>query len=192
MRTRNPGGATRCLYGMVLAILLISSTAGAANEPQDCAAIASRETRLDCFDRFFPGPGPADEDAMTVGIDPVVERSRLERQSEENWFSITPHKPNYLLPVSHNFSSDFSQYPALGPLFSDTEVKFQISLKSKVLPVNWLDSSIWIAYTQQSFWQLYADEQASSPFRETNHEPEVFWQVPLRFRFLGMGHMPRM
>lgn len=34
---------------------------------------------------------------------------------------------------------------------------------------------MYFAYTNQSWWQLYADDQ---PFRETHHEPELF----LRFR----------
>lgn len=170
------------LPGVMLALLLASPAAGAATTPQDCAGIAGRDDRLDCFDRFFPGP----VETAVETVDPVIERALLERESEQNIFSITPHKQNYLLPVSHNFSADFSAYPELGPLFSDTEVKFQISLKTRVLPFQWRNSSIWIAYTQQSFWQLYADEKASSPFRETNHEPEIFWQVPINFRFLGM------
>lgn len=171
---------------MALALLFMSVAAGAATTPGDCAAIAERNARLDCFDRFFPAPDPVGPAAVGDKQDPVAGRVQLERESQQNRFSITPHKPNYLLPVSHNFSSDFSAYPTLGPLFSDTEVKFQISLKTQVLPIGWRDSAIWIAYTQQSFWQLYSDETASSPFRETNHEPEIFWQVPISFRFLGL------
>ena len=169
-----------------LALGMTSGVASAATTPEGCAEITDREARLDCFDGFFPAPAPLAADAASDSFDPVEERARLERQSEQNWFSITPHKPNYLLPVSHNFSSDFSQYPLLGPSFNDTEVKFQISLKTRVLPIDWRNSSLWIGYTQLSFWQLYADEEASSPFRETNHEPEIFWQIPVRFRFLGL------
>ena len=43
----------------------------------------------------------------------------------------------------------------------------------------------WFGYTQTSFWQLYADSEASSPFRETNHEPEVFWNIPTRLSVRG-------
>ena len=189
MITLNParGWCLRCgVQTLALTLLLASPAAGAATTPEDCAAITEREDRLDCFDLFFPAPAPRGPDAEPGIRDPVAERARLELESEQNWFSITPHKPNYLLPISHNFSSDFSEYPALGPLFSDTEVKFQISLKTQVLPIQWRNSSLWIAYTQQSYWQLYADENASSPFRETNHEPEIFWQVPISFRILGL------
>ena len=181
-RSTNP----LALASLSLALCMTSGVASAATTPEGCAEIADREARLDCFDGFFPAPAPLAADAASDSFDPVEERARLERQSEQNWFSITPHKPNYLLPVSHNFSSDFSQYPLLGPSFNDTEVKFQISLKTRVLPIDWRNSSLWIGYTQLSFWQLYADEDASSPFRETNHEPEIFWQIPVRFRFLGL------
>lgn len=56
--------------------------------------------------------------------------------------------------------------------------------------------SIYAAYTNRSFWQVFA-EAHSSPFRETNHEPEVwFWyhydlefgDVRLPMAWLGYTH----
>lgn len=93
---------------------------------------------------------------------------------------IHPYKQNYLLLFSRNFNSN---YPAvygatLGNRYKRDEVKFQISFQAKI----WQDKSfdIGIAYTQQSYWQLYS-KSLSSPFRESNFEPELFfnWKEPV-------------
>jgi len=179
---------TRALGGLALASLLAAmSTSHAQGGPEDCAAISNHEQRLACFDFHYP-PREAGNLADTAGETPapVEARRQLEYESTLNWFAITPHRPNYLLPVAHNLSADYSAYPDLGPQFSDTEVKFQVSLKTRVLPLRWRNSSVWVAYTQQSYWQLYADEDASSPFRETDHQPELLWEIPVRFRLFGL------
>jgi phospholipase A1 len=168
-------------------LLAISAISHAETGPEACARIVDHEQRLACFDVHFPPPEdlPASGDTAD-DVTPVEARRNLEYDATLNWFAITPHKPNYLLPVAHNFSADYSAYSELGPTFSDTEVKFQVSLKTLLLPIGWRNSSIWAGYTQQSYWQLYAEEAASSPFRETNHEPELFWEVPIRFRLFGL------
>ena len=89
------------------------------------------------------------------------------------------------LPIAHNGSSDYSIYGDAAERFSDTEVKLQVSFKTPLLLDAWWNSSVWFGYTQTSFWQLYADSEASSPFRETNHEPEVFWNIPTRLSVKG-------
>ncbi len=163
-------------------VLLLPAAAAAVGDPGDCAHIADRDSRLDCFDGFFPLSEPEKPAERRSAIEA---RAALEREALDNWFAITPHRPNYLLPVTHNFSSDFSPYGSFGERFSDTEIKYQLSLKTRVWPNLWRGSSLWFAYTQQSFWQLYADKAASAPFRETNHEPELRWQMPVRFSVLG-------
>jgi phospholipase A1 len=44
---------------------------------------------------------------------------------------------------------------------------------------------LWLGYTQRSFWQLYNFDD-SSPFRETNYEPEVLLNFRTRFSILGL------
>ena len=55
---------------------------------------------------------------------------------------------------------------------------------------------LWAAYTQLSFWQVYNTE-FSSPFRETNYEPEILlnyrtdtdlWGLRSRFIQVGLNH----
>jgi len=85
-------------------------------------------------------------------------------------FGLYPYKMNYLLPVTFDTQerADREQF----------ETKFQFSIE-KPISYNFLglDESISVAYTQKSYWQTSAD---SSPFRETNYEPEVFIQFPYK------------
>jgi phospholipase A1 len=72
------------------------------------------------------------------------------------------------------------------PNLQDTDIKFQFSFK---VPL-WDDiagsrNSLFAAYTQLSMWQAYnADE--SSPFRDTNYEPEFFVFSEMDVDVLGL------
>lgn len=129
----------------------------------------------------------------------LEERIWMETAIEENPFAIAPHKPNYLLPVTYNSA------PNEGP-FSDNypdgelnheEVHFQISLKVPVWRGFWNGrGDLSFAYTNRSWWQAY-NKDVSSPFRETNHEPEVilsylagwdFGAAKLTHLQLGLNH----
>src|SRR5690606_35396031 len=58
------------------------------------------------------------------------------------------------------------------------EAKIQLSLRSKVLEDVLLPGAdLWVAYTQQSMWQLWNPAQ-SAPFRNTDYQPEVIYVVP--------------
>jgi len=61
---------------------------------------------------------------------------------------------------------------------NSNEAQFQISLKVPlVLNIFKSGADLYVAYTQNSFWQVY-DNKHSRPFRETNYMPELFiqWQ----------------
>lgn len=163
----------------VLAFYLLANAAGAQQNP--CANINDNSERLTCYDNRIIERDPNDQ------VDPLDIRISQDISTSRHWYAISSHRPNYLLPATYNFSRDFSDYQALGDLFSDTEIKFQLSLKAPLWRNLWRDSLIWLAYTQQSYWQLYADSDASSPFRETNHEPEVIWDIPVKFHVLGVN-----
>jgi phospholipase A1 len=85
-------------------------------------------------------------------------------------FNLYPYKKNYLLPVDYNFNEREER--------KQIETSFQISIE-KPISYNFfgLNESISAAYTQRSFWQTAKE---SSPFRETNYEPEVFIQFPYK------------
>ena len=83
--------------------------------------------------------------------------------------------------------------------FRTTETRLQLSVRTKIaqgLLVGRADAidSLWFAYTQQSYWQLFTPH-LSRPFRSTDHEPEILYVFPLqspqadrwRLRYGGLG-----
>jgi phospholipase A1 len=117
--------------------------------------------------------------------------SRLESDDEEDchFFSIRPHRPNYILPVTYSeFPNSKSFQDALGTddERDDIEVKFQLSLKFAVYEdIVGETGDIWLAYTQQTFWQLY-NQRNSAPFGETNFEPEIGITFDNDYKILGL------
>ena len=85
-------------------------------------------------------------------------------------FNLYPYKKNYLLPATYTLNEIEGR--------NKIETAFQISVE-KPISHNFFgfDESIGAAYTQKSFWQT---AKHSSPFRETNYEPEVYVQFPYK------------
>jgi phospholipase A1 len=163
---------------------------------------------------------PADEaDAETPSPEKptlsVMERHwdmSLQRTRERNIFSLWPYRHNFFMPASYNSSPNQDTYLDFDPdaKSKNNEVKFQISFKFKIWKDIFTGSlqdtiedftgirgvDIWIAYTQQSFWQLY-NKTFSAPFRDTNYEPELLFnfriQQPIPFlmgtklQFINVG-----
>lgn len=107
-------------------------------------------------------------------------RWELAKDSKLGLFQLRAYKPVYLLPAfwsskpnemphSPNPNNTVTQAEEL----DSTELKFQLSFKTKVTENLFGDNGdIWVGYTQSSRWQAYNSE-LSRPFRETNYEPEV-------------------
>ena len=101
---------------------------------------------------------------------------------------VTFHRSNYALVFSYNSSPNLDPWQALTPpkTLTKPEVTFQLSFKAKIWQdVFGKDMDLWVAYTQRSFWQLYNFED-SSPFRETDYEPEALLNFRTRFSLLGL------
>lgn len=117
----------------------------------------------------------------------LIERRQLEQESTRNPFSITTHRTNYLFPVSYNSKQNSENFRNIttdaGP--DSNEVKFQLSVKVN-LAENIFGSvgDAYFGYTQRSWWQAY-NTDASSPFRETNYEPEIFIDFDNAWSALG-------
>jgi len=113
----------------------------------------------------------------------LTRRVVAERQNDSNEFVLTPHRMNYILPVytTNEVNPDaYSDFEALGEGYKKVESKFQLSLK---LPLSYSSllvdgDRIYAGFTLEAWWQVYADD-ISSPFRETNYRPEVFYVAPL-------------
>lgn len=125
--------------------------------------------------------------------DAVQQRLKVEETNVLKPFTIMPHKPNFMLLGAFNQkgydASLFRQQLNDKSLtFEDIEAQFQLSLKVPIA-LNFFSGrmNIFGAYTNRSFWQVYNPE-ISSPFRETNHEPEFWFQFRHKNRFLGLDH----
>ncbi len=113
----------------------------------------------------------------------ISERMIKERKSAFNPYVITPHKMNYILPVTITNEintkayEDFSNW---ADNLKDVEAKFQISIKVPLTTGNLLPKGdqLFFGFTIASWWQLYT-ESISRPFRETNYQPELFYITPI-------------
>jgi len=104
----------------------------------------------------------------------LSKRVVMEKQAIVNPFVITPHKPNYFLPIHYQSDVESNDLLASDDALDNIEFTFQLSVKFPVAShVLGSDSRLWMAYTQKAFWQAY-NSDISAPFRETNHEPEIF------------------
>lgn len=117
----------------------------------------------------------------------------LDKQDKNGTFKLNSYKPFYVLPFQ--WSNRINKNPqSVGgePAFDQpldlhsTEVKFQISFKTKVLQSFLFGKGdLWVGYTQVAHWQVY-NQKLSRPFRELNYEPELIAMFPLDFNFFGL------
>lgn len=112
----------------------------------------------------------------------------LDRDTRGGKPPVTFHRTNYILVFSYNDTPNQAPWQAQDPprKLVKPSVAFQLSFKAKVWEdVLGADADLWMAYTQRSFWQLYNVEE-SSPFRETDYEPEILLNFRTRFDLLGL------
>jgi phospholipase A1/A2 len=116
---------------------------------------------------------------------PVLATDALDKRLKaEQWdtyapFTLLPHHNIYLLPISYvdgiapTLQRDLDVAPA-----DNIEAKFQLSFKTPLWTKIYQDNGyLFFAFTQQAYWQAYNSE-VSSPFRETNYEPELLLMLP--------------
>lgn len=128
---------------------------------------------------FFSFSSYADDQKVTVknrfdrNASAYLKRRELELATDHNPFAITPHKPNYMLPATYNFTPGKFSVGGKPAELEHEEMKFQISFKI-LLARNLFEDNVNLhfGYTNNSFWQAYNSE-ISAPFRDTNHEPEL-------------------
>jgi phospholipase A1 len=92
--------------------------------------------------------------------------------------------------LSYNFrcnQAPFETQIGEGASMDPTEVKFQISFKTKIWPALFSrKSDLWFGYTQVAYWQAY-NWDVSAPFRETNYEPELIYSRRVDRRLGGLN-----
>ncbi|WAJ69471.1 phospholipase A [Catenovulum adriaticum] len=118
----------------------------------------------------------------------ISERISAERETYFSPYVITPHKMNYILPVTHTsgFNDKIEVDDGVREAARPLEAKFQISFK---VPLNHESiftegDALFFGLTMQSWWQLYT-EAMSKPFRETNYQPEIFYYLPVNWQLLN-------
>lgn len=133
------------------------------------------------------------DSADLPGNEKSIISRRLEKEYEtaDSPFILTAHRPNYIMPYTYNPSRNNVPFNIDRDEFDNEEIKFQISLKYLLLDKIFRgDGDLYMAYTNQSYWQAY-NTDASSPFRETNHEPEAWLHFTTGYEIAGLtlGHV---
>lgn len=136
-------------------------------------------------------PAPREEAQKPPAL-MVDSRWELQPQDKKGQFRLLPYKPVFILGAFHaNSTNETPRSPnqdntVLTPLdLSNTETKFQLSLKSKL----WQNvigdyADLWFGYTQSSRWQVF-NARASRPFRETDYEPEIMMAFRTNYSLFG-------
>jgi phospholipase A1 len=128
------------------------------------------------------------------------DRGLLEALNRSNRFVLTPHKRNYILPLTYTDSPNIAPYQQAvannetegGLAYSDlkhTEFEFQLSVKILIRENLFNDNGhLYLGYTNHSLWQVY-NRETSAPFRETNHQPELILSFTNDFEIFGFRNV---
>nr|WP_259372089.1 phospholipase A [Caldimonas mangrovi] len=177
--------------------------AGRAAPPQ--AAPPARQTQ-EWMPAPLPAASPKEPEAAAVatpsgpGLQPRRGQSlwssfwELDREDKRGTFNFKTYRPNFLLPVHYTSSinrlPESPTRPSTGERsdYKPIEAKLQISLRTKIAQSVLLpDADVWFGYTQQSLWQVW-NRKESSPFRNTDFEPELIYVVPVPEGLRSLPH----
>lgn len=176
--------------------------AGTPLDLGECVDIVDAAARLACYDKLAtraqmvalpasPVASPqvvapvAVAPAPTTGSNSLMSRYwELDDGDKRGTFNYTAYRPNYFMPLRTSSHTNARPYtPTQGyaddlPTYRRLETKVQLSLRTKVIQdVLVPGGDVWVAYTQESNWQLY-NRGASAPFRNTDYQPEAIFVAP--------------
>ncbi len=187
----------------------VPESAAATELGQDlsrCSVIGDASARLGCFDalaKMPPAPTPSAAVSTTAAataapapaappesaISRTVQRWELDDAAKRGRFAFRSHRDNYLLLANYSTATNDQPFAAFTPGGIESkhvELTYQLSFKMKFAEeIAGSPVDLWFGYTQQSFWQAY-NRAASSPFRETNYQPELMAVLPLHANFAGL------
>ena len=204
--------------------LLGQAQAASIGEWEGCSSIAADVGRLACYDRVSgraqpeaaparptearpdtqAGPAPAAAQPVPAESGLLSALSRhweLDDAAKQGAFLFRAHRPNYFLPIKYSSSPNSTPFqntfiqPDLG--LDAVEAELQLSFKIKAMEgvFGHDNADLWFGYTATSFWQAY-NNNISSPFRETNYEPEAMlvyrtdYEIAgFRGRFINLGFL---
>lgn len=199
-----------------LGLWCIQGHAQSSVDLRECAGITKDPDRLACYDKLSVRSGilevPASplvkpQEAASVALAsgaaevPVAAQAsnsllsriwELEPGDKRGTFNYTGYQPNFFLPVHVRKRANVTPYSSTQgyadklPHYENNEAKLQLSLRTKVAQDLVLPGAdLWVAYTQESLWQLY-NRGASSPFRNTDYQPELIYVVPTPSQWQGL------
>jgi phospholipase A1/A2 len=125
----------------------------------------------------------------------------LEATTARDTFELRAYRPISLSLATADTVNEAPSSPSPGRNatalpYSKNEVKINLSVRTKIASGllrrggDPLRDSLWVGYTQQSYWQLF-NGGISRPFRSTDHEPELIYLMPT-FAALPAGWAFRM
>lgn len=119
-------------------------------------------------------------------------RMKAEAATGGNRFVLTPHKRNYFL-VTYTGHPNDAPFQDLqdddDARLDNAETQFQVSIKVALDRDTFTEGdAVQFGFTIKSFWQTFNDDQ-SSPFRETNYQPEVWYRTPIPWNIFGSETM---
>jgi len=152
-----------------------------------------------------PAPAAKPPDCRTGPQSPLSRFWELEVGSDCGRFNIRGYRPISLSWIASDTVNTGPSSPTPGHTATDqpylrNEGRIQLSVRTKIgqgfLPVSSFGGrdSLWFAYTQQSYWQIFTSS-ISRPFRNTDHEPEFIYIAPTpadlpvgwRLRYSGLS-----
>lgn len=167
-------------------MLLCTSSLLVHANPSNAPSNSSSET-LSTTVRLVPVVDEKELPDSVQQVPQLVEKIQVEQVAANNPYVLLPHRPNFIMPVTYRTNNDMPFITPTGqPIdqgdgYDHVEIVFQLSVKYRMAQ-GWLGKMSFIdfGYTNRSFWQAY-NKDGSSPFRETNHEPEIIfgWQTNL-------------
>jgi phospholipase A1 len=174
----------------------VSATSGSSGTAGASGAAATPAAASVVVVPAAPAESPikavSDASAQPVSGFSLADYWELDAAHKRGVFDFRPHAPTYLIATRTAHPNDapyqpFRDISDLGTGLAHSELVFQLGFKLKLMenafnkPVD-----VWFGYTQNSFWQA-SNHKASSPFRETNYQPELMIVTPLNFSVLGMN-----
>lgn len=123
-------------------------------------------------------------------------RWELSPESKLGTWQVRAYQPVYILPAfwtskKHEQPTSGNPQNVIGPdeakPLDSTEMKYQLSLKTKAFEnIFGNNGDLWVGYTQSSRWQMYNSDE-SRPFRETNYEPEASLMFRTNYEMFGLN-----
>lgn len=122
----------------------------------------------------------------------LKERLTMEALNRSNRFTLTPHKRNFILPISYKDAPNDAPYIDNNDELENldhTEAEFQLSIKILLREGIFGDNGhLYLGYTNHTFWQVY-NREVSAPFRETNQEPELILSFTNDWEIFGFRNV---